>query len=87
MGLLAAVTPEGDVYPNISEIGKEEFLVGHIYENSFEEIWHSKRHDEVKATSNKRWSCGECKNCRAISYNMIMEELLSKLPVEMDSFI
>lgn len=87
MGLLAAVTPEGDVYPNISEIGKEEFLVGNLYQNSFEEIWYGSRHDEVKAISNKRWNCGDCKNCRAISYNMIMEELLKKLPIQMDPFI
>lgn len=87
MGLLAAVTPEGDVYPNISEIGKEEFLVGNLYKNSFEEIWYGSRHDEVKEASNKRWSCGDCKNCRAISYNMIMEEILTKLPVQMDPFI
>ena len=87
MGLLAAVTPEGDVYPNISEIGKKEFLVGNLYENSFEEIWYGKRHEEVKETSNRRWECGDCKNCRAISYNMIMEELLARLPVQMDPFI
>lgn len=87
MGLLAAVTPEGDVYPNISEIGKEEFLVGNLYKNSFEEIWYGSRHDEVKTASNKRWSCGDCKNCRAISYNMIMEEILTGLPMQMDPFI
>ncbi len=32
MGLTAAVTPEGDVYPNISEIGDSAFLFA-IYMN------------------------------------------------------
>ena len=87
MGLLAAVTPEGDVYPNISEIGKKEFLVGNLYESSFEEIWNSDRHREVKENSNRRWKCGDCRNCRAISYNMIMDRILETLPLEMDPFI
>lgn len=87
MGLLAAVTPEGDVYPNISEIGDENFKVGNLYENSFEEIWNSPRHMEVKAKSNSRWTESACKNCRAISYNVQLNNLLVDYPKEEDPFV
>ena len=87
MGLLAAVTPEGDVYPNISEIGHEEFKVGNLAENSFEEIWNSQRHNEVKAVSNENWKSGLCKNCRAISYNVQINNILTGCPKEEDPFV
>ena len=87
MGLLAAVTPEGDVYPNISEIGKDKFKVGNLHENPFEEIWNSERHAEVKAVSNAQWKEGICKNCRAISYNVQVNNLLVGCPKEEDPFV
>lgn len=87
MGLLAAVTPEGDVYPNISEIGHEEFKAGNLHDNSFDEIWNGKVHRRVKDVSDKQWQAGECKNCRAISYNLRIQDMVGHLPCEEDSFI
>lgn len=87
MGLLATVTPEGDVYPNIAEIGKEKFLIGNLKEKNFCEIWNGAQHEEVKKHSNKQWREGICKNCRAISYNVLIEELLNKIPREEDPFV
>lgn len=87
MGLIAAVTPEGDVYPNISEIGNEKFWIGNLAEKSFEEIWNSTRHNEVKAVSNAQWKSGVCKNCRAISYNVQLNNILAGCPQEEDPFV
>lgn len=87
MGLLAAVTPEGDVYPNISEIGNEKFKIGNLTQKNFEEIWNSPKHVEVKNISNEQWKEGICKNCRAISYNVQMNNLLVGYPKEEDPFV
>lgn len=87
MGLLAAVTPEGDVYPNITEIGNQEFRVGNIGEKKFSDIWNSPAHEKVKEVSNKQWKSGQCKNCRAIGYNVIIENMLSGVPREEDPFL
>ncbi len=87
MGLLAAVTPEGDVYPNIAEIGERNFWVGNITEKSFAELWNSERHQSVKKYSNRQWGEGKCENCRAISYNVRIEEMLKSVPKEEDPFV
>ena len=87
MGLIAAVSPEGDVYPNICEIGHEAFCIGNVKEQPFEILWNGERHAEVKATSNAQWTKGACKNCRAISYNVRMNDFFDSLPREEDPFI
>ena len=87
MGLLTAITPEGDVYPNISEIGRDEFKTGNLNDQSFEEIWHGKLHEKVKTASEKLWKSGHCKNCRAISYNLRINEMILNLPQEEDPFL
>ncbi|SFH76233.1 radical SAM additional 4Fe4S-binding SPASM domain-containing protein [Selenomonas ruminantium] len=87
MGLLAAITPEGDVYPNISEIGHSEFKIGNLYEQSFEKIWNSEKHKHVKDISDRQWQSGLCKNCRAISYNLRIQDMVGHLPCEEDPFI
>ena len=87
MGLLAAVSPEGDVYPNICEIGHAPFCVGNVKEQPFEALWNGPRHAEVKQTSHAQWAAGACKNCRAISYNVRMNAFFDGLPREEDPFI
>ncbi len=87
MGLLAVITPEGDVYPNIAEIGNEEFCVGNILHSNFENIWNSLEHTKVKDVSDKYWQDNKCKNCRAISYNLRINDMVSCLPCEEDSFL
>lgn len=87
LGLLAVVTPEGDIYPNIAEIGNEKFKVGNLNQKPFEKIWNSVAHDEVKNFSNYQWLEGLCKNCRAISYNVQINNLLVNCPKEEDPFV
>ena len=87
MGLLAVVTPEGDVYPNIAEIGHEEFRVGNICDESFEVLWNGTAHRRVKVVSNQQWQQGKCQNCRAISYNMRIEQMVANVPKMEDPFL
>ena len=87
MGLLANISPEGEVYPNIVEIDDKDFCIGNLYENSLEELWNSERHNEVKEISNKKYSCHKCKNCRALSYNQFINDIIKDLPSKQDSFI
>lgn len=87
MGLLAVVTPEGDVYPNISEIGHPEFLIGNLSDAPFEKLWNSEGHRKVKEVSDKQWCQGKCKDCRSISYNERISGILDGVPKAMDPFV
>ena len=87
MGMLAVVTPDGDVYPNIAEIGDNSFLIGNIEENSFRDLWNSDSHKNVKCYSDDQWSQGKCQNCRAIRYNEIITTMIESMPGEMDPFV
>ncbi len=86
-GLIANVSTDGKVYPNIVEIDDEEFCIGDLNEQSLEEMWNSSRHKEVKEKSNRKWKNGECRNCRAMAYNKIINEVRDKLPAYFDPFI
>jgi radical SAM protein with 4Fe4S-binding SPASM domain len=87
MGILANVNADGKVYPNIVEIGQENFCIGNLYDASLEKMWHGRIHDRVKEESHKKWSSKECKNCRSIAYNNIIYELLDKMPSVIEKFI
>lgn len=86
-GLLANVSTDGGVYPNIVEIDKEDFCIGNLYEISLEKMWNSQQHKKVKEKSNQKWLNGECRNCRAISYNQIINSLNQAMPGSFDPFI
>lgn len=86
-GMIANVSTDGKVYPNIVEIDKEDFCIGDLYKESLEQMWNSRRHEEVKEISNRKWLAGECKNCRSMAYNRIINETLDKLPSCFDPFI
>lgn len=86
-GMLANVSTDGKVYPNIVEIDKEEFCIGDLHDMTLEEMWNSPRHVEVKRASDRKWKSGMCKNCRAMSYNRIINELRERLPSAFDPFI
>ena len=87
MGMLAAVTPEGDMYHNISEIGRDEFLIGNLHDAPIDKLWNSKRHEEVKKASHELWISGKCKDCRSIGFNCRINEVLEGLPSKRDPFI
>lgn len=87
MGLLAAITPEGEVYHNISEIGREEFLIGNLHEKPLHELWNSEAHIRVKEYSHELWCSGKCENCRSIGFNQRINEVIRGLPEKEDPFI
>ena len=86
-GLIANINSDGKVYPNIVEIGDEQFCIGNLYNESLEQMWHGSMHKKVKFESARKWENRECKNCRSIAYNQILYELLSKMPSGIDNFI
>lgn len=87
LGMIANVNTDGTIYPNIVHIGDLDFCIGNINEEILTKIWNSKRHREVKENSNMKWKKCECKNCRAIGYNQIIDTILKSVPKELDPFI
>lgn len=86
-GMLANVSSEGKVYPNIVEIDKEPFCIGDLHEETLEKMWNGPRHDEVKKQSDAKWVGGDCRNCRAMAYNDIINRWMECLPTYFDPFI
>ena len=86
-GMLANVSTDGKVYPNIVEIDKEAFCIGSLYETGLEDMWNGPRHKEVQRLSDEKWRGGECRNCRAMAYNNIINDWLARLPKYFDPFI
>lgn len=86
-GMLANVSTDGKVYPNIVEIDKEDYCIGNLYEEKLENMWNGSRHNEVKRISNLKWTSGECRNCRSMSYNAIINTFMEKMPAYFDPFI
>lgn len=86
-GMLANVSTDGRVYPNIVEIDKEAFCIGDLNEETLDEMWNSPRHLEVKKRSDEKWAGGMCRNCRAMAYNEIYNQLRKGLPRYYDAFI
>lgn len=86
-GMLVNVSTDGKVYPNIVEIDKEDFCIGSLYEMPLEDMWNSPRHEQVKQRSDEKWQSGACRNCRAMSYNAILNNWMSQLPKYFDPFI
>ncbi len=87
MGLLAVITPDGEIYPNISEIGDKNFLVGNVNDSSFSDIWGSEEHYRVIEHSSENWRENKCKNCRCISYNNIINSIIESTPDFEDAFV
>jgi radical SAM protein with 4Fe4S-binding SPASM domain len=86
-GLIANVSTDGKVYPNIVEIDHEEFCIGDLNEQTLDEMWNSERHRRVKELSNQKWQRSECKNCRAMSYNRLIQDMQESMPKYFDPFI
>lgn len=86
-GMLANVSTDGKVYPNIVEIDKGDYCIGNLYEEKLEDMWNGRRHNKVKRISNLKWTSGECRNCRAMSYNAIINTFIEKMPAYFDPFI
>jgi radical SAM protein with 4Fe4S-binding SPASM domain len=87
IGLLANVNSDGKVYPNIVEIGQDDFCIGDLYNETLEKMWHGTAHKAVKLASHKKWLDRKCKNCRAMAYNQIIYDELSQMPSIVENFV
>jgi len=74
----AFINYDGNVYLCQPLIGNEEYSIGNLNTDSFKNIWNSPRHLEVIANLNQRFAEGNCENCRAIGYNIKIDEFLNK---------
>lgn len=78
----AFINYDGNVYLCQPLIGNEEYAIGNLNDNNFSDIWNSKKHLEILDKLNYRFKNGNCENCRAISYNIIINEYLNKKEIK-----
>lgn len=86
----AFINYDGNVYLCQPLIGNIEYSIGNINKNDFKHIWNSSRHKEVIEKLNKKFEKGECENCRAIGYNLKINEFLNKkesINMPQDNFV
>lgn len=76
--LTPMMEPDGKVYVCIDHGGNDEFVIGNIYDNDFDEIWASDRRQEViqNIDLNKKCPAG----CFLDEANVILDELAAPLP-------
>ena len=73
---MAYMDAEGDVFPCIVFMGREEFVYGNIHENSFLEIWESERARKIRAIFDEKFIHVHCrKTCRLDEINKYLHEL------------
>ena len=82
---------DGGVYLCQPDIGNQELEIGNLNNDRFIDIWNSSKHKEVINTLDKRWSSGNCKNCRSIAYNKAIydykENQIDLNEIEVDCFL
>jgi radical SAM protein with 4Fe4S-binding SPASM domain len=70
----AFVNYDGGVYLCQPDIGNKELEIGNLREQTFKEMWNSKRHQEVIHLLDSRYDEGSCKNCRSIAFSQALYE-------------
>lgn len=78
----AFINYDGNIYLCQPLIGNKEYSIGNLYDKSFADIWNSKKHLEVIEKLNNKFANGECENCRAIGYNIKIDEYLNKKEIK-----
>lgn len=78
----AFINYDGNVYLCQPLIGCDEYSIGNLNEQDFANIWNSKKHFQVIEKLNERFSKGDCENCRAIGYNIKINDYLNKKEIE-----
>ncbi|MFI3545926.1 radical SAM protein [Mammaliicoccus sciuri] len=84
-GILSA---DGNIYicPPLTSIHKK-YSIGNINYEKFEDIWEGEKHLNLKEVMEKRYIKNECKNCRFIGYNEILDSYKSILNNEHKNLI
>lgn len=88
----AFINYDGEVYLCQPHIGSVEYSIGNVNVSRFSVIWNSVRHFLIIDKLNQEFGAGLCKNCRAISFNEIINDYINKtliedLPIIDDSFV
>ena len=67
---MPALNSKGDIAPCVAYWDREEFVFGNIYNNSFQEIWHSGKRKKVKQLLEKKLDLKGCpSDCRPNAIN------------------
>lgn len=77
IGSNAFINYDGEVYLCQPLIGQIEYSIGNLNQTNFSSIWNSQQHKEVIQKLQKDFACGKCENCRAISYNVAIDNFLN----------
>lgn len=86
LGFWAYVSANGDVWGCSIYLTKENFLLGNIYKNSFQEIWQGKKREKFMRWARQGIDIKKCRiNCRMDEINCYLWEL--KHPSEHVNFI
>lgn len=72
-GVNCFIHTDGGVYLCLPLMGKKEFCIGNIHDENFDDIWKGDRRKQVIELLQKRYKAMECRNCRNIAYNNVIE--------------
>ncbi len=72
-GINCFIHTNGEVYLCLPKLGKREYCIGNIHEENFDDIWKGERKREVISMMQSKYKSMECRNCRNIAYNNIIE--------------
>jgi len=72
-GINCFIHTDGGVYLCLSLVGKKEYCIGNIHDENFDDIWKGEKRKEIISLMQSKYKAMECKNCRNIAYNNIIE--------------
>ena len=72
----AFINYDGEVYLCQPLIGNKTYSLGNLNQTRFKDLWNAPNHSAIMARLHEKFAKGECENCRAISYNICIDELL-----------
>jgi len=73
---ISVLNSKGDIASCLPYWDREEFVYGNIYEESFFDIWHSKKRNKIKHFLENELDVSKCPpNCRANSINEFLYEI------------
>lgn len=83
---ISHITAAGDMYPCNTFVGKKNFVLGNIYDQTLEQIWTGEKKKEVIARIYKNYNINQCrKSCRTDEINKYLWDL--KNPIQHVNFI
>ncbi len=76
MNFMTYIDATGNIYPCIVFMGRSDFILGNIYENTFDKIWESKSANDIRNKFDAGFIRKNCrKNCRLDEINKYLYAL------------